>query len=89
MNTLIPAGKVRQRYGDVSHMWIERRLKDGSGFPKPRYIGRLRFWQLADLEKWERSLATTFPQGGGRPPKRAAKPEPATDDDGGGARTES
>jgi hypothetical protein len=41
-------------------MWIARRLKDGSGFPKPVYIGKLRFWRLADLEAWERTLATSF-----------------------------
>jgi hypothetical protein len=56
--TLIPAAQVRARYGDVSHMWIERRLNDDSGFPRPRYIGRLRFWLLEELEVWERSLAT-------------------------------
>ena len=55
---LIPAAKVRARYGDCSHMWIERRLKDDSGFPRPRYIGRLRFWLLEELEAWERALAT-------------------------------
>ena len=55
---LIPAAKVRARYGDRSHMWIERRLHDDSGFPKPRYIGRLRFWALEELEAWERTLAT-------------------------------
>ena len=55
---LIPAAKVRQRYGGRSHMWIERRLRDNSGFPAPIYIGRLRFWRLADLEEYERSLVT-------------------------------
>jgi hypothetical protein len=80
---LISSGQVLRRYGDRSHMWIERRLEDGSGFPKPVYIGRLRFWRLADLEKWEHSLASTFPKGGGRPPKRVAKPAAVADDEGG------
>ncbi len=42
-------------------MWIERRLKDDSGFPAPVYIGRLRFWRLHELEKWEHGLATKRP----------------------------
>jgi len=55
---LVPVQKVRERYGDVSAMWVERRLKDASGFPRPVYVGRLRFWRLVDLENWERDLAT-------------------------------
>ena len=47
---------VRARYG-VSHMWIERRMKDGSGFPKYTLLGRLRFWRLTEIEEWERKQA--------------------------------
>jgi predicted DNA-binding transcriptional regulator AlpA len=57
-NTLLGIQRVRARYGDVSTMWIERRLRDDSGFPKPVYIGRLRFWRIAELQAWERTLAT-------------------------------
>ena len=57
--SLVPIQKVRARYGDVSAMWVERRLRDESGFPKPHYIGRLRFWRLSDLIAWERALPQT------------------------------
>lgn len=53
----ITANQVRERYGGRSHMWIERRLKDNSGFPSPVYLGRLRYWKLAELEAWERAQA--------------------------------
>lgn len=56
---LVPTGQVRQRYGGRSHMWIERRLADPeSGFPRPVYIGKRRYWRLADLVAWERDLAS-------------------------------
>ena len=70
---LISAAKVRQRYGGVSHMWIERRLQDDTNFPRPIYIGRLRFWRLAALKAWELALATSLPHGGGGPPKRTSR----------------
>lgn len=38
-------------------MWIERRLKDDPTFPKPVYLGRLRYWKISDLETWEREKA--------------------------------
>lgn len=53
----ITTAKVRARYGDVSHMWVERRLKDDPTFPKPRYIARRRYWLLGELVAWERSRA--------------------------------
>ena len=50
--------QVRARYGDVSDMWIHRRLHDNTGFPPPDLIvnGR-RFWRLSALVAWERTLA--------------------------------
>jgi hypothetical protein len=53
-NTLMTTAMVRARYGNVSHMWIERRLNDDSEFPKPLYIAKRRFWYLNDLVAWER-----------------------------------
>lgn len=47
--------QVCERFG-VSHMWIERRMKD-SDFPRPMKMGRLRFYEIAAVEKWERSQA--------------------------------
>jgi hypothetical protein len=55
-DTLLRTAHVRKRYGDVSHMWVERRLADDPNFPKPMYIAKRRFWRLGDLVQWERSL---------------------------------
>lgn len=56
-NVLIPTAQVRARYGNVSHMWVERRLKDDPDFPRPLYIAKRRFWRLGELAAWERSVA--------------------------------
>jgi|NGEPerStandDraft_6_1074524.scaffolds.fasta_scaffold408591_1 predicted DNA-binding transcriptional regulator AlpA len=53
----ITARQLRHRYGDVSHMWIERRIADDPDFPKPVYFGPRRHWLLAALETWERVKA--------------------------------
>jgi predicted DNA-binding transcriptional regulator AlpA len=54
-DSFLPARRVWERYGGTSmslHRWIhDERL----GFPAPVYIGRFRYWRLADLEEWERS----------------------------------
>lgn len=57
-DTLLRTAHVRARYGNVSHMWVERRLADDPKFPKPLYIAKRRFWRLGDLVQWERTLAT-------------------------------
>jgi predicted DNA-binding transcriptional regulator AlpA len=59
----LTAGQLRERYGGRSHMWIERRLQDDPTFPKPTKFGRLRFWDEAALEKWERSHAAEAAHG--------------------------
>ena len=49
-------GQVKRRYGDVSAMWVWRRMRD-HGFPKPVHFGgptSARHWLLADIENWER-----------------------------------
>jgi predicted DNA-binding transcriptional regulator AlpA len=48
---------VRHRYGDVSDMWLWRRIRDGSGFPRPIQIMGRRFWRLSELIAWERQRA--------------------------------
>ena len=57
--TYLPvAADVRARYGNVSDMWLHRRLNNpASGFPKPIYLGRQRYWRLADLIEWEIACA--------------------------------
>jgi hypothetical protein len=54
---LLTAAQVKRRYGSASDMWLWRRLHDGSGFPKPIFICRRRFWRLSGVIAWERSRA--------------------------------
>lgn len=68
---LISATQVRERFGGVSDMWLHRRLHDQSGFPKPVYIGRLRFWRLNELRAWEEGLPREKPS---TPALEAGKP---------------
>jgi predicted DNA-binding transcriptional regulator AlpA len=50
--------QVRHRYGDVSDMWLWRRLRDDPNFPKPMEVAGRRFWKLAELVRWERERAS-------------------------------
>ena len=54
----ISAPQVCQRYGGVSHMWVERKMKGDPTFPKPHRFGRLRFFKVSDLIRRERSSAS-------------------------------
>ena len=56
--TYLTANQVRARYGNVSVMWITRKLASDATFPKPVKFGRLRFWDSAALDAWERLKAT-------------------------------
>jgi hypothetical protein len=49
--------QVRARYGDVSAMWVERKLKNDSDFPRPEFFGTNRFFRIAALEAYERACA--------------------------------
>ena len=53
----LTAAQLRARYGGVSHMWIERRLRYDPTFPRPVKLGGslIRMWDLAEIEAWERS----------------------------------
>lgn len=53
----ISAPQVLSRYGGRSHMWLERKLKTDPRFPRPDYFGRLRFFQIAKLEAYDRMCA--------------------------------
>ena len=54
----IDTPQLRDRYGGVSHMWVERRLQNDPTFPRPIYIGRLRYFEVEKLAAWERAVAT-------------------------------
>ena len=53
----ISAPQVLERYGGRSHMWLVRKIQTDPRFPKPTYFGRLRFFELAELEAYERACA--------------------------------
>jgi len=53
----ITAPQVCERYGGVSHMWLERMLQKDATFPRPHKFGRLRFFKVTDLVAWERAAA--------------------------------
>jgi predicted DNA-binding transcriptional regulator AlpA len=55
--TYVGIKQVRSRYGNCSDMWVWRRLRDESGFPKPIDISGRRFWKLSELIAWERKRA--------------------------------
>jgi predicted DNA-binding transcriptional regulator AlpA len=57
--TFATAPQVCLRYGGVSHMWLERRLKNDPKFPRPRYFGRLRFFKISELEEYERQCTSS------------------------------
>jgi predicted DNA-binding transcriptional regulator AlpA len=61
-DNLLPAAKVRERFGGVSDMWLYRRLHDGSGFPRPIYIGQYRYWRVSEIMAWEAGLPREKPQ---------------------------
>jgi predicted DNA-binding transcriptional regulator AlpA len=49
--------QVRERYGGISAMTLWRWLdNEAKRFPRPRYIGKARFWRLDELIAWEASL---------------------------------
>jgi predicted DNA-binding transcriptional regulator AlpA len=55
----ITVTQLRERWGCCSHMTIERRIKTDADFPKPFKLGgRLRFFDLDEIERYERLKAS-------------------------------
>ena len=53
----VPATAVQRRY-KISDVTLFRWIKDPrKGFPRPRYIGRRRYFLLSEIVTWERGLA--------------------------------
>jgi predicted DNA-binding transcriptional regulator AlpA len=52
----LTAPQLFERWG-VSHMFVVKRLRDDTDFPKPIYFGRHRRWKLSEIESYERVLA--------------------------------
>ena len=53
----LTSGQLRERYGGRSDMWLDRIMRSDRRFPRPIKIGRYRFWDLAAVEQYERSVA--------------------------------
>jgi predicted DNA-binding transcriptional regulator AlpA len=53
----LTAVQLRERYGGRSGMWVDRIMQRDAKFPRPIYIGRLRFWALHEIEAYERAAA--------------------------------
>jgi predicted DNA-binding transcriptional regulator AlpA len=52
-----PARRVWERYG-VTSMTLWRWIRDPEmNFPRPVYLGRFRYWRIAELEAWEAEQA--------------------------------
>lgn len=51
------SGEVRRRYANASEIWLHRRLKDDSEFPKPIRIERYRTPRLGTSEQRRISAA--------------------------------
>jgi hypothetical protein len=55
----LTTAQLRSRWGDCSHMFIERRLMSDPTFPKPVKLGgRLRLWDVDQIEVYERRFIT-------------------------------
>jgi hypothetical protein len=57
LDVYLKTRQVQRRYGGCSHMFIERRLANDPTFPRPVFFGRIRFWKLSELERWEAAQA--------------------------------
>jgi predicted DNA-binding transcriptional regulator AlpA len=56
----LKATQVRERYGGISDMTLWRWLRDKElGFPKPRVINRMRYWNDSELTEWEHARRST------------------------------
>ena len=47
------AAQVRSRYGDVSAMWLWRRVKHDAEFPRPLIIGGRQYFDLDQLDAYD------------------------------------
>jgi predicted DNA-binding transcriptional regulator AlpA len=57
----LTTAQLRERWGGVSHMFIERRLESDPNFPRPLKLGqRIRFYDLYAIERYERTKIVAF-----------------------------
>ena len=53
----IATKQLRARWGNCSHMTIERKIKNDPEFPRPYHFMRIRMFDLAEIEEYERNAA--------------------------------
>jgi predicted DNA-binding transcriptional regulator AlpA len=56
---LITAAQLKRRWGQVSDMFLWRKLRDDPNFPRPLLMGgknSRRFWYLSEIVAYERTL---------------------------------
>jgi hypothetical protein len=58
----ITTSQLCARWGDCSHMTVERKLKFDPSFPRPYHFTRVRMFDLAEIEAYERGAARSLPQ---------------------------
>jgi hypothetical protein len=57
----ITSKQLRARYGNLSEMWLWRKLRDDADFPQPRYNGHLKLFSVAALDAYDKKMATESP----------------------------
>lgn len=54
LDTRLNCGQLKARFGGVSNMWIDRRLREAvDPLPTPIYIAGRRYWRLSEIQAWE------------------------------------
>jgi predicted DNA-binding transcriptional regulator AlpA len=53
----VTSAQLRERYGGRSEMWLTRIMRSDPTFPRYIVIGRYRFWDVAEIEAYERDVA--------------------------------
>ena len=67
----ITTKQLRVRWGGCSAMTVERRIKSDPTFPKPYHHLRVRLFDIADIETYERNAARELPVRSDRKSKKA------------------
>jgi hypothetical protein len=57
----ITSKQLRAYFGGLSDMWVVRKIRDDPDFPRPRYNGHMKFFSVAEIEAYEKKLATQSP----------------------------
>jgi hypothetical protein len=50
------SNQLRARYGNRSHMWLYRNLRNNPEFPQPSFQGRLMMFSVKEFDEYDRKL---------------------------------